>query len=857
MGALEGGLVGLGRRWPRLADALLLAAVLLLAAGVRLWRLGASGVVTWDEAHFGKFALYYALGRFHFDVHPPLGKMLLYAWATRVCGWAPVALDRHPGEAWSRVAAFEFASNAPYQGSGVPIECFRSASVLAGALGATSVAATARLSGLAHGPSALAGLLVALDLANVQLSRLVVLDPLLFLFTGLSLLATVWYANGRMARPRPGPWARALILALVNGLALSVKWVGLGAYGLSGLVGLGVGLARLRGALACGAGRTGRRRAGPRPLARRLARELGLLALQAAGPWAVYCASFAWHFRVLGTSGPGDSIMPADFQAALAGNYLATHSTRWDAPVRGHPGPPGASPAARSMVTLRHAASGGLLHSHRDRWPDLPGPHQQVTGYQFHDVNNHWLVAALPGPGARPPAGASLGPGSVVRLEHRATGARLTALAAATAGPGLQPGHLRVSALPGPGAGLAAEAGFGADLWEVIALPGPRGSAPLDIRPLDTRFALRNRRHRCLLGASTLSLPKWAFEQKYVFCAAPGTAAESAEAWSVEMHRFEDDPPPGGPLPGQPLAARPPGFWRSFVHLNRAMARANADMTDPQTAGTSAAGPDAQPGLRRALEQVHPDMLDGPRMVHARRDRTRITSRPAEWPLGLHAIRITHWAGPDAEDDGPEDDHDHPHQEDPQHLPPEHAGLLPTDPADETGDSDIAATRPLAGPAGPAPDAPAPGPAAKQAHVRLMLGGSLACWAGGTMAVALLAGALLAGALADARLGRAPPGGAYARLYRPAVAVIGWLAHYLPFWAVGRVMYVHHFLPATAFGALAAGHVAQLLQGTGPPVGHLAILAAGEFLLRRATVYGMTGHPDGYLALRWTDGWPF
>jgi dolichyl-phosphate-mannose-protein mannosyltransferase len=49
----------------------------VLSLVTRLYRIGKTDMVVWDEAHFGKFGAYYINRTFYFDVHPPLGKMLV------------------------------------------------------------------------------------------------------------------------------------------------------------------------------------------------------------------------------------------------------------------------------------------------------------------------------------------------------------------------------------------------------------------------------------------------------------------------------------------------------------------------------------------------------------------------------------------------------------------------------------------------------------------------------------------------------------------------------------------------------------------------------------------------------------
>ena len=202
-------------------DTLLTLAFSLLAFGTRLVNLHHGPGPIWDESHFGRFASYYVKRQYYFDVHPPLGKMMI-AWA----GWM-AGFD----------GGFEF-DELVYPPN-VPYHHMRRLPAVFGALTVPVAYRTARAMGYTRLSASLAAWMVALDNALVGTSRLILLDSILLFFVA----TTFWYlvtfnalqhASGGHHFSRAW-WAALLGTGLSLGAATSVKWVGLAVAALVGL----------------------------------------------------------------------------------------------------------------------------------------------------------------------------------------------------------------------------------------------------------------------------------------------------------------------------------------------------------------------------------------------------------------------------------------------------------------------------------------------------------------------------------------------------------------------------------------------------------------------------------------------
>ncbi|KAL7992599.1 hypothetical protein Chor_016855 [Crotalus horridus] len=239
-----------------------LAFVTFLSFATRFYRLREPPHICWDETHFGKMGSYYINRTFFFDVHPPLGKMLI-GLAGYLSGYDGTFPFQKPGDKYEQ---------HNYIGMRAVCVCER------------------------------------VNTGFITISQYILLDPILMFFLMGAVLSMVKY-NSYSDRSFSAPWWFWLCLTGVNlAGALGVKFVGLFVVFLVGLNTI-CELWQLLGDLSLSLVTLGKHF---------LARVLCLIIL----PLVLYTALFAVHFAVLNRSGPGDGFFSSGFQSRLIGNNL-------------------------------------------------------------------------------------------------------------------------------------------------------------------------------------------------------------------------------------------------------------------------------------------------------------------------------------------------------------------------------------------------------------------------------------------------------------------------------------------------------------------------------------------------------
>lgn len=250
--------------------------IILLSLGLltRFAFFGHPNQTVFDEVHFGKFISGYYTREYFFDIHPPLGKLM-------IAGFAKL-FDFKPGFAFT-----DIGNQYPDQ----QYMILRFLPSLAGALLPAIIFLLALEIGLAPLYALTAGMLIVLDNAILTQSIYILMDAFLLLFGFASLLFYFKYKNGK--------GNKYLILFTISAsLAASIKWTGLGFFALPIIFEFFT------------------------LLKNRQYKSILKLAILPIIAFLIYFAFFAIHLRILNKSGPGDAFMSMGFRKTLIGNQV-------------------------------------------------------------------------------------------------------------------------------------------------------------------------------------------------------------------------------------------------------------------------------------------------------------------------------------------------------------------------------------------------------------------------------------------------------------------------------------------------------------------------------------------------------
>jgi dolichyl-phosphate-mannose-protein mannosyltransferase len=234
-----------------------------------------------DEVHFGKFISGYFTHEYFFDIHPPLGKLLISGMGY-LAGFQPGFSFAEIGQKFPDNTYLWLRLLPTLAGVLLPLIFF----FLVLRLGLSRIAAFS------------AAMLVVFENAILVQSRFILLDSFLLLFGFSALLAYFKYAQENKI-------LYLFLSGVLAALSLSVKWTGVTFLTLIIILEI-IRLVKEKNGLF---------------LLRNL---MALLIL----PFAIYFSIFAIHLGLLTKSGPGDAFMSLGFQKTLAGSTVNAEGYR-------------------------------------------------------------------------------------------------------------------------------------------------------------------------------------------------------------------------------------------------------------------------------------------------------------------------------------------------------------------------------------------------------------------------------------------------------------------------------------------------------------------------------------------------
>lgn len=258
--------------------------LLILAFLTRFLFLYLPSEVVFDEVHFGKFISAYFNHKYYFDIHPPLGKLLI-ASVSESFGFRGDFNISQIGEEYDAFFLFILRFLPALFGSLlIPLVY-----LLLKSLGGSKKTAFA------------GAYLFLFDNAFLIQSRFILVDIFLIFF---GILSFYFFILSRKQESFNKKWFLFLILAgIFSGFAITIKWTGLGFLVVMALFIFYDLLKNLK-----------------------IKDFLVKITIFTIIPFLIYFSSFAIHFKLVNQSGAGDPFMSSAFQKTLLGNEIIQNS---------------------------------------------------------------------------------------------------------------------------------------------------------------------------------------------------------------------------------------------------------------------------------------------------------------------------------------------------------------------------------------------------------------------------------------------------------------------------------------------------------------------------------------------------
>ena len=491
----------------------------------RLYKIHEPDHVCWDETHFGKMGSWYINRTFFFDVHPPLGKMLI-GLSGKLTGYNGTFPFNKPGDKY-----------LDHNYIGMRVFCVALGALLVPFSFVTTWDLTQSLTA-----SITASSLVTFDVGLVTLSQYILLDPILLCFIFASFMGSskilttlknksftlewwFWMAwTGFFLSASVGVKFVGLFIVFVVGLQTAVNlWDILGDDGLS-IIDVSKHLA---------------------------ARVFSLIIL----PIFLYIVYFWIHLTILSKSGSGDGFFSSAFQSQLEGNSL------YNASMPRHV-------AYGSVITLKNIKTGGgYLHSHWHLYPEGIGSRQQqITGYSHKDENNQWLIKKYD-TDPDPEKVDLVKNNHLIRLQHVVTARNLHSHKEAAP---MTKRHYQVTGYGENGTGDAN------DVWRLEILDPE--SEDEELKTVTSRFRLNHYFMKCALNCNSKQLPKWGYEQMEVTC--NPNVNDKGTIWNIEDNIYAK-------LPNVSVKLYAPSFLERFIESHAVMFQGNSGLKPKEGEVTS------------------------------------------------------------------------------------------------------------------------------------------------------------------------------------------------------------------------------------------------------------------------------